>query len=90
MASAIFLSSPKYLFQKRETPFLTEAATIENRTILGKGSSTLSGNYVIEESASRDKNGDEHTYRRLIFEQVISDTGVQSVHRSLAVFGNQI
>ena len=57
-------------FKQSSVPFLTESAQIENRTILGKGNSKISGNYVIEESISRDKNNQEQVYRRLIFEQV--------------------
>ena len=57
-------------FKRHQVPFLTESAEIENRKILGKGTSKLSGNYVIEESTSRDKNGEEQIYRRLVFEQV--------------------
>ena len=56
-------------FTSRQVPFLTESTEVENRTILGRGKSELSGNYIIEESAARDSAGDEHTYRRLIFEK---------------------
>ena len=56
-------------FTQPKVPFLTESTDVENRSILGKGKSELSGNYIIEESAARDAQGEEHIYRRLIFEQ---------------------
>ena len=57
------------------------SAEIENRTILGRGTSKLSGNYVIEESTSRDRNNEEHIYRRLIFES--TPTLIQSECRMM-------
>jgi len=68
-------------FKAKSVPFLTESAEIENRTILGRGTSKLSGNYVIEESTSRDRNNEEHIYRRLIFES--TPTLIQSECRMM-------
>ena len=70
-------------FKRSNVPFLTESAQIENRSILGKGNSKISGNYVIEESTSRDKHNVEQVYRRLIFEQVNKCTFQNSICTSL-------
>jgi len=52
----------------RNIPFLTEGED-QARNVIATGKSELSGDYLIEESIAKGKDGEECRYRRLVFKK---------------------